>query len=170
MYGKLKPLAYFELSKEQRELLTILLVFADADGLADMAGVAIQAHTGLSKDAYEEAKEFILNTDISRLCTADKLKFVPMYTTGRFVFVWNSKRLSQSEWAKLREFVFGRDDYTCQYCGIRGKSLECDHVVPVSRGGSNDTQNLVTACKTCNQSKRAKLVSEWLPDRASANG
>lgn len=53
------------------------------------------------------------------------------------------------------------DGYTCQYCGERGKRLECDHVVPVSRGGSNEHENLVTACFACNRSKRAKTVEEW---------
>lgn len=65
-------------------------------------------------------------------------------------------------WRQLRDLVFSRDDYTCQYCGSRGVYLECDHIVPVSRGGSNDTQNLATACKPCNRAKRNKLVSEWV--------
>lgn len=66
-----------------------------------------------------------------------------------------------SLWVKLRAFVFKRDDYTCAYCGERGKRLECDHVVPVSRGGSSGLENLVTACFRCNRSKRAKLIEEW---------
>jgi hypothetical protein len=71
-------------------------------------------------------------------------------------------RPPQSEWAEIRAFVFERDDYTCQYCGEYGGRLECDHVVPVSRGGTNDFENLLTACFGCNRSKRDKLLSEWL--------
>lgn len=70
-------------------------------------------------------------------------------------------RLSGDEWALLRAVVFERDDYTCRYCGERGGRLECDHVVPVSRGGTNEMDNLVTACLPCNRSKRDKLLSEW---------
>ena len=70
-------------------------------------------------------------------------------------------RPSPEIWKKIRERIFVRDDYTCQYCGIRGSNLECDHVLPVSRGGGHDDENLVTACFTCNRSKRAKTVSEW---------
>lgn len=66
------------------------------------------------------------------------------------------------EWRELRGVVFERDDYTCQYCGERGGKLECDHVVPVSRGGSNELENLATACKKCNRSKRAKTPAEWM--------
>lgn len=65
------------------------------------------------------------------------------------------------EWRDLRAYVFSRDDYTCQYCGKRGGRLECDHVVPVSRGGGSESENLATACFSCNRSKRDKLVSEW---------
>lgn len=71
-------------------------------------------------------------------------------------------RPSADVWRRLRSFVFGRDNYTCQYCGERGKKLECDHVVPVARGGSHRTENLVTACFACNRSKRDKLIEEWL--------
>ena len=65
------------------------------------------------------------------------------------------------EWRVIRDRVFERDDYTCGYCGARGGKLECDHIVPVSRGGSHHDDNLLTACFTCNRSKRDKLVSEW---------
>lgn len=65
-------------------------------------------------------------------------------------------------WAALRTAVFERDDYTCQYCHSRGGKLECDHVVPVSRGGLHDMSNLKTACFSCNRSKNTKLISEWM--------
>lgn len=67
-------------------------------------------------------------------------------------------------WAEIRERIFMRDNYVCQYCGQRGGRIECDHVIPVSRGGGHDDENLVTACFSCNRSKRAKLVSEWRPE------
>jgi len=65
-------------------------------------------------------------------------------------------------WRVIRSRIFKRDDYTCQYCGERGKKLECDHVIPVSRGGGHTDDNLVTACFACNRSKRDKLVGEWM--------
>jgi 5-methylcytosine-specific restriction endonuclease McrA len=57
-------------------------------------------------------------------------------------------------------FLFARDDYTCQYCGtarqaLRGRAfLTRDHVVPVSRGGENTWENVVTSCSPCNHRKR----------------
>jgi len=71
-------------------------------------------------------------------------------------------RLHGSEWDEIRQRVFERDDYTCRYCGARGGELQCDHVVPLSRGGSNDLTNLVTACSSCNRRKHAKTPEEWL--------
>jgi hypothetical protein len=77
-------------------------------------------------------------------------------------------RLPRSEWERLRTEVYFRDDYTCQYCGERGGRLECDHIMPLSRGGSNDISNLTTACFKCNRSKRAKTPGEWFPCARSA--
>ena len=65
-------------------------------------------------------------------------------------------------WRRLRDIVFRRDDFTCAYCGARGVNLECDHVVPVSRGGSHTLTNLITSCFACNRSKSDKLLSEWI--------
>ena len=52
-------------------------------------------------------------------------------------------------------YVFKRDKYTCQYCGVSGSEidLECDHIYPVSKGGTNDITNLTTSCRTCNRKK-----------------
>ena len=72
-----------------------------------------------------------------------------------------SSRPKANIWRVIRSRIFERDDYTCKYCGERGKKLECDHVVPVSRGGSHTDDNLVTACFKCNRSKRDKLIHEW---------
>lgn len=72
-----------------------------------------------------------------------------------------SDRLPSHEWNAIRSEIFARDNYTCQYCGEHGKKLECDHVVPVAKGGAHTEDNLVAACFACNRSKRDKLVCEW---------
>lgn len=73
-------------------------------------------------------------------------------------------RIFANEWAELRRSVFERDDFTCTYCGERGGRLECDHIVPHSRGGSDNLSNLTTACFACNRSKRDKTLEEWRAD------
>lgn len=64
---------------------------------------------------------------------------------------------------KLRYNVLRRDGFTCQYCGRTAdeRQLEIDHIVPVSKGGTNDIGNLQTACKECN---RGKLTDEIITE------
>jgi 5-methylcytosine-specific restriction endonuclease McrA len=63
-------------------------------------------------------------------------------------------------------FLFARDEYRCQFCGRRHIDLrprECltrDHLVPMSRGGTNDWTNVVTACSACNTRKGNHLPEE----------
>lgn len=68
-----------------------------------------------------------------------------------------------SEWHRVRGEVLRRDDFTCVYCGSKGDgvALHCDHVLPKSRGGKSTSDNLVTACKSCNSRKRARTPEEW---------
>ena len=70
-------------------------------------------------------------------------------------------RLDSSNWAELREIVFDRDNYTCTYCKQRGNKLECDHIIPITKGGTNKLSNLTTSCMKCNRSKYNKNVDEW---------
>lgn len=48
----------------------------------------------------------------------------------------------------------------CAYCGTDPAGT-VDHVVPLSRGGHHDIWNLVPACRSCNDRKGTKLLSEW---------
>lgn len=73
----------------------------------------------------------------------------------------DDRRPPPIEWVDIRSRIFEHDDYTCRYCGKHGGNLECDHVVPISRNGSNDDSNLVTACKSCNRAKGARTGAEW---------
>lgn len=40
--------------------------------------------------------------------------------------------------------------------------MHIDHVIPRSRGGTDDMDNLAVSCAPCNLSKGDKLLSEWL--------
>ena len=63
-------------------------------------------------------------------------------------------------------FLFARDGYRCQYCHrsqIELRPRECltrDHLMPLSRGGSNEWTNVVTACSSCNTRKGNRLPEE----------
>jgi len=51
----------------------------------------------------------------------------------------------------------------CAYCRAPkdNDQIEPDHVVPLSRGGSNSITNVVPSCAPCNQSKGARFLNEW---------
>jgi 5-methylcytosine-specific restriction endonuclease McrA len=50
----------------------------------------------------------------------------------------------------------------CYYCGsMVGDDWQPDHVIPLSRGGSNDISNIVITCRKCNNKKLNKLPHEW---------
>ena len=54
--------------------------------------------------------------------------------------------------------VFLRDKFTCQYCGDK-KDLTFDHLLPKSKGGITDWENVVTACSCCNVKKGGRLYA-----------
>jgi len=73
---------------------------------------------------------------------------------------------SRALW-KLR--LFHRDHWRCRYCGCsvnaRDKSLTefatVDHVQPRSRGGMSTQENMVTACRGCNEAKGDLTLAEY---------
>jgi len=52
----------------------------------------------------------------------------------------------------VQDRVWNRDGGKCAKCGSR-KKLEFDHIIPVSKGGSNTYRNIQLLCEICNRSK-----------------
>lgn len=66
---------------------------------------------------------------------------------------------------RTRYEVLRRDGHTCQYCGEKAPNvtLHVDHVVPKALGGSDNPDNLVTACRDCNAGKASTRPNEdWV--------
>lgn len=61
-----------------------------------------------------------------------------------------------------RANVFIRDQNHCQYCGksFPKTHLTLDHVIPVVQGGDKIWENIVTACKPCNQKKGGRTPQQ----------
>lgn len=59
--------------------------------------------------------------------------------------------------AELREQVRQRAQFACEYCGVAesdtGGLLTVDHFHPQARGGSDEFDNLLYCCHSCNQFK-----------------
>lgn len=70
--------------------------------------------------------------------------------------------LTRGQWEILR-LAFRQ----CPYCGRkfgRGRRRRTlDHVIPVSRGGTHELENILPACSWCNTSKKDRMLGEWIP-------
>lgn len=74
--------------------------------------------------------------------------------------------------------LFARDRNLCGYCGLvfTAAQLTRDHIQPVSRGGRDVWENVVTACFSCNHDRKRNLTPEeagmpllYAPYRPSRN-
>ena len=68
---------------------------------------------------------------------------------------------------EVREYLLGKFNRTCAYCGAKDVPLEVEHIKPKSKGGTNRVSNLAIACVPCNQSKSNLDVREFLADKPS---
>lgn len=72
------------------------------------------------------------------------------------------RRIPHQTRALSRKNILMRDHHTCQYCGNKSGAgdLTLDHVLPRSRGGPGTWENLVAACRRCNNRKGDRLPEE----------
>ena len=69
--------------------------------------------------------------------------------------VFSPKRERISDDVKVA--VWRRDGGSCVRCGSR-ENLEYDHIIPVSKGGSNTVRNIELLCETCNRKKSNRVM------------
>lgn len=131
------------------------------------------------QNGYQPVKQWRKQLGISRkklrlyLCTLAEQGLIDFEQSGDdlaievpgLVVLDTDNRCDSAQWAALRDAVFLRDNYTCSYCESAGGRLECDHRIPVSRGGSDSLDNLTTSCFACNRAKRAKTDEEFITFR-----
>jgi 5-methylcytosine-specific restriction endonuclease McrA len=100
------------------------------------------------------AKAEVIHHDDSAMHSAHLVIHVPVVIRLNYmVKVPYHRRTTLS-----RRAVFARDDHRCQYCGGHADSI--DHVVPRSRGGEHEWQNVAAACRPCNLRKRDRTPEE----------
>lgn len=58
---------------------------------------------------------------------------------------------------KVRTQIWNKSEGLCWYCGhdLDFERFDVDHVIPTSRGGGSEIENLVPACPSCNRRKHA---------------
>ena len=109
-----------------------------------------------------DSKAEVLEVDAARVFRSqwEELPCPTVIRLARFVHVPRRFRRQVTN-----TFLFARDGYRCQYCGrhraiLRSREfLTRDHVEPLSSGGDNSWDNVVTACSTCNNRKANHSLS-----------
>lgn len=64
------------------------------------------------------------------------------------------------DWEVISKSVRIRDNYTCQECGGKKTLLHVHHKEPLSKGGSNDFDNLITLCMECHTNKHPHMEAQ----------
>lgn len=75
---------------------------------------------------------------------------------------WFAEQERSKMTPELKRRIKERDGYRCKYCGrteADGVSLEVDHIIPISRGGRSEPNNLQTLCWDCNRGKSNSIPS-----------
>ncbi len=108
-------------------------------------------------------KAEIVEANLERRFRSEKAEYPYPLVIRLVKFVEIPRRLRRHV---TNAILFARDNYRCQYCSKHRDDLnrkECltrDHVKPLSRGGLNTWDNVVTACTKCNARKSNRLPME----------
>jgi 5-methylcytosine-specific restriction endonuclease McrA len=110
-----------------------------------------------------DGKAEIVESDADRVVRSERLALPRPVVIRLTRFVHVPRRFRRQV---TNTFLFARDRYRCQYCGRSAielrprEGLTRDHLIPLSRGGTNDWTNVVTACGSCNTRKANRLPEE----------
>lgn len=72
---------------------------------------------------------------------------------------------TRKEWNRMRDtvapIVLDRDEWYCQWCdtGLTEENWSIDHIIPISKGGTNELHNLQAMCRSCNSVKGTRSDS-----------
>lgn len=150
----------------------------DSGGAADDGEPSPVHHTG---NGHRTGKVLVLNATMEPLCVVSARRAVVLVLASKADVLHTNGHRFRSEQldvqapsvVRLRRFVrvpyrhraalsrrgvFIRDDHRCQYCGRGAENV--DHVVPRSRGGAHEWENVVAACRRCNARKRDQTPTE----------
>ena len=104
------------------------------------------------------AVEIVSEHDVEKRAVSFAFKVPSVIRLLRYIRTHS--RRATVPWTRAN--IYRRDSFTCQYCGTQEPSedLTFDHVIPASRGGRKDWQNIVTCCLSCNRKKNDRTPEE----------
>lgn len=111
------------------------------------------AHRHMVRQYYQRNRDLAKKRNI--LWRQDNIELWRSYGRNRRARKLNAEgTYSSSEWIDLCT----KTGHRCLSCGAQGILLTVDHIIPLSKGGSNSISNLQPLCKACNSSKGVKTI------------
>ena len=107
--------------------------------------------------AWNEWQDIPVQADDDVVTTPNLVIRVP-----RVIQLLSCERSPRNDVKFSRHNIYMRDGNRCQYCGRRFSTsdLSLDHVIPLSRGGPSNWDNIVCACLPCNVKKGNRQPEE----------
>lgn len=170
MSGETFMMAYLE-DTLSGNLRLALLAFGDSNGVASVKTVARWCNTDLNE--AQDIIDELLNLGWVRFGYVPFYDFEGYYHPDMIAAFQRRdqaiprqpkpKAASPVKWApdkSKRSRIYERDGHRCHYCGSNQR-LSLDHIIPRSKGGTHEDENLVTCCKSCNSAKGIKSYDEF---------
>ncbi len=131
-------------------------------GIAEVVGEQYETFN------FDEWSQLAVARDMDAIGTARGLIRVP-----RVIVLIAFDRLPKRHVRFSRINLMARDNFQCQYCGVKPtrSELNLDHVVPRALGGRSTWENVVTSCVDCNRRKggstprQARMKLKRKPER-----
>jgi len=156
----------WKLRKGELKLVESLTALGAAIGLVNAIGIQTGGGScrGSASDCVGQTMVSVMQPYISHAAAG---AIIGMAVAFGLVHLWRWRNAGQSAHAvaapvrqavpeRVRHEVWRRDRGSCVECGSRAR-LEFDHIIPVSRGGSNTTRNIELRCEPCNRRKGARI-------------
>lgn len=149
---------------QRRLLMLFCLRCGNGDVTLHDDEVAFQLR--ISPDEWSETKAVFVSKGFidedGNILNWDKRQYTVSYNQQeRHREKRESLGLPRRRWVNpnVRKQALARDGHACVYCSSE-ENLTLDHIIPEIKGGGNDLDNLVTACRACNAKKREFSIEQ----------
>ena len=119
----------------------------------EMQGALDELHRTAAADVVETEGVYIVSC--RRMVAEDKARMAGAKRQARFRERGGG---DPENWTAIRATILERDGKMCAYCGRRADTV--DHIMPRSKGGTEDSSNLVACCKRCNTKKSDRSLED----------
>ncbi len=109
----------------------------------------------------EEYPEIIDKSDKEKSCEIFGHLCPVFFVNEPFTETKELRRIGRNIPRSVMLRIVRRDNYLCQICGrhLRDDEIEFDHIIPISKGGSSEEQNLRLTCLKCNRKRGNRSIT-----------